>query len=78
MKEQRVGQADLAASGRCDLALLLGSEKTGGAGIPGGLQSSVSEFCHPPSLSGFSPREEWHCLPSQAELVLVVSGGLLL
>jgi hypothetical protein len=69
----------LLVSGRHDLVHLLGQEKTGGAGILEASRTLAQSFV---SLLGsvvfFPPRKEWHCLPSQLKLVIVVSGGLLL
>lgn len=78
VKEQRVGQADLPASGRRDLAHLLGREKTGRASILEASRTLAQSFVSLLGSVASPPRKEWHYLPSQPELVIVVSGGLLL
>lgn len=77
VKEQRVGEADLGASRRHDLAHLLGNEKPGGAGILEASRTLSQSFVNSVGSVASSPRKEWQCLPSQPEPVIIVSGGLL-
>lgn len=80
VKGQRVGQADLAASRRHDLAHLLSNEKPGEAGILEASRTLFQSFASFLGSVASPPRKGWRCLPSQPELVVFCwsSGGLLL